>query len=68
MTVNDDGYPRILDRQGCLYGQGIERRINELEEAMERMERQLDKLIGAVTIAAIGLAANAILLALNLLV
>lgn len=67
MTENDNGYPRVLDRQGCLYGQGVTRRLRELEGTMKGMETKLDRLILAVTVAAIGLAASAVLLAVNLL-
>jgi len=67
MTENNDGYPRVLDRRGCLYGQGVERRIDELEGMMKRMEDKLDKLIWVLTAATIGLATSTILLALNLL-
>lgn len=68
MPENDDGYPRILDRQGCLYGQEVTRRLEKLEGTVEGMEAKIDKLIWAVAMAAFGLATSAILLAANLLV
>ena len=67
MPGNDNGYPRILDRQGCLYGQEVTRRLKKLEETVEGMEAKIDKLILAVTMAAVGLATSAVLLAVNLL-
>ena len=71
MTTNaaaNNGYPRVLDEKGCIYGRGTVRRIEQLEETMDKLNSKLDKIITSSNGALIGLAVSAILLALNLLI
>jgi len=60
MTAGDDnGYPRKLDQNGCIFGQHIHERVN-------KMDNKLDKLTARLTALVVTLATASILLALNL--
>jgi len=59
MADDGNGYPRILDRDGCLYGQShaatsasaiktLHIRIDNLEANMEKLEKKIDRLTWAL--------------------
>ena len=61
MTEGDNGYPRILDQEGCIFGQHI-------SEKVEKMDKKLDDLLKKTTALVITLGTASLLLALNLVV
>lgn len=66
MAANANGYPRVLDRVGCLYGQGLEKRMERMEEYQEKFEQKIDRMTWALAGAALSFATAALMLGLNL--
>jgi len=66
--TDDNGYPRVLDSEGCLYGQSVDKRLATLDAKMGTLEKKIDRMTSALVGAAIAFATSAILLALNLAV
>ena len=66
MAAAEDGYPRVLDRAGCLYGQGVDGRMEVLEERMDRLEKKIDRLTWALASAAVAFGSAALMLGVNL--
>jgi len=66
MAADNDRYPRVLDRAGCIFGQQAVQRVERLEERMEGLEAKIDRLTWALAGAAITFATGAVMLALNL--
>lgn len=58
--MTDNGYPRILDQQGCLFGQ-------HLDEEVDKMDNKLDQIHSRTTALIVSLATASLLLALNLI-
>jgi hypothetical protein len=65
--ADDNGYPRVLDKTGCIYGQHISERVDEVDEKVKGIEKKIDKLTAALVGAAITFGTAAVMLALNLL-
>lgn len=64
----DNGYPRVLDAKGCLYGrQYLKERVDAMDERTNKIEARLGKLTTALWGAAISFSVTAVLLALNLI-
>jgi hypothetical protein len=59
-------YPRVLDREGCLYGQGVGGRVEALDERMDRLEKKIDRLTWSLVSAAVGFGSAALMLGVNL--
>lgn len=68
MTGDDDGYPRCLDRGGCLYGQHLSERMDDVDQKVQSIEKKLDRLTTALVGAAITFGTAALMLGINLLV
>lgn len=68
MTADDDGYPRCLDRGGCLYGQHLSERMDGMDEEVKSIKSKIDKLTTALVGAAITFGTAALMLGINLLV
>lgn len=68
MTPEENGYPRCLDRNGCLFGQGVEERVDRLEQQMEAVGRKIDKMTQALVGASLAFATAAVMLGINLAV
>ena len=65
--MTDNEYPRVLDRGGCLYGQGTRTRVDKLSGDIEQLGEQVGKLRQALVSAAVSLALAAVMLAINLI-
>lgn len=63
---DDNGYPRVLDRAGCLYGQRLEERMDKVEQLHDELKGKIDRMTWALVSAAVGLGTAAVMLALNL--
>jgi len=59
-------YPRVLDREGCLYGQQVGERLEALGERMDRLEKKIDRLTWSLVSAAVGFGTAALMLGVNL--
>lgn len=59
-------YPRVLDREGCLFGQQAARTVEALDERMDRLEKKIDRMSWALVSAAIGFGTAALMLGVNL--
>jgi len=68
VTPEENGYPRCLDRAGCIFGQGVEERVGKLEEQMEQVGRKIDKMTTALIGSALTFATAAVMLGINLAV
>jgi len=68
VTPEENGYPRCLDRNGCLFGQGVEERVDRLEQQMEAVGRKIDKMTQALVGASLAFATAAVMLGINLAV
>lgn len=68
MSPEENGYPRCLDRNGCIFGQGVEERVLKLEGQMEQVGRKIDKMTQALIGAALTFATAAVMLGINLAV
>lgn len=67
MGDDDNGYPRVLDKTGCIYGQHVSGRMDEVDEKVKGIEKKIDKLTSALVGAAITFGTAALMLGLNLL-
>jgi len=67
-VADDNGYPRCLDKGGCLYGQHVGERMDAMDERVEGIESKIDKLTTALVGAAITFGTAALMLGINLLV
>jgi len=56
----------VLNGSGCLYGQHLTERIEEMEGRVERFEKKLDRILWGLVAAAITLGTSAVMLGLNL--
>jgi len=61
-------YPRVLNGDGCLYGQHLGERIVDLEKRMDCFESKLNKILWALVSFTVALGSSAMLLGLNLVV
>jgi len=68
VSPEENGYPRCLDRGGCIFGQGVEERVVKLETQMEAVGRKIDKMTTALLGAALTFATAAVMLGINLAV
>jgi len=66
MTPEQNEYPRCLDRAGCIFGQGVEERVERLEEQMGQVARKIDKMTQALVAATLAFATAAVMLGVNL--
>jgi len=64
--MSDNGYPRVLDKEGCLYGQQIAKDVSRLCKKFDTLTEKVDKLASRLTGAAIAFGSAAILLAINI--
>ena len=56
----DEEYPRILNGEGCLYGQECSRKIIKMEKKIHAIEGKLDKILWALVGVMISLATASI--------
>jgi len=66
MAADGDGYPRVLDRAGCLYGQHLQEEMETMRETAEELKQKIDRLTWALAGAALSFGTAAVMLALNL--
>ena len=59
---------RALNREGCEMGRANKREMATMTGNMDKMQAKLDKILWTLVVAAIGLAASAVGLVLNLAV
>ena len=73
----DNGYPRVLDQEGCLFGQHLTTqlktvetkvitRLENMETNMKGIKQKLDRMTWALVAASLTLGTAALMLALNL--
>ena len=68
MTESDNGYPRVLDQKGCIFGQHLALEIIAMKDSQKTIEEKLDKLRQAALAVAGSLVVASIMLALNIIV
>ena len=66
MSNGPNGYPRVLDREGCVFGQHLGGEFEELKKRIDVLERKLDRLTTAMVMASITFGTAALMLGLNL--
>ena len=64
--MDGNGYPRVLDREGCVFGKHLAGEYEEMKKRMDVIERKLDRLTTAMVGASITFTTAALMLALNL--
>jgi len=67
MTEKVNGWPRELDRSGCLFGQHISGKVDEIVTKVEALRKTLEALRKTLNTLVISLATTSILLAANLI-
>jgi len=68
MTDESNGYPRVLDRQGCIYGQHLAEEITTMKGSQKTIEEKLDKLRQAAWGVTLSLVGATIMMALNIII
>jgi type IV secretory pathway component VirB8 len=70
MNDESETYPRVLNGHGCVYGQTLKSRFDELkdetEKKMEKIEDKLNKILWAMVGVLVSLTTASILAILNL--
>lgn len=51
--ADDNGYPRILDKQGCIFGQHVAEEVDDVKEKVKGIERKIDRLTWVLATAAV---------------
>ena len=64
--MTDNGYPRVLDRGGCLYGQHLREDVTEVKNTVDELKQKIDRLTWALAGAALSFGTAAMMLGLNL--
>jgi len=63
---SNGNYPRVLDREGCVYGQHLHERMTEMVECYEELKRKLDRIQAWLVGATLTLGTAALMLGINL--
>lgn len=58
MTEGNNGYPRILDQEGCIFGQHSYERVKIMNEKLDSLQKTLVALVISLSTASILLAMN----------
>jgi hypothetical protein len=63
----DNGYPRVLDAEGCVFGRHVMEEVKRIGDQYKELRKEMGKVKASLVGAAVAFGSAALMLALNLL-